>query len=401
MKVAPFVLLTLLAARAGCQDTAFAGTPWRLSRFPYISGSSNDGVMLLYRGIAFRQSTWLDRVSLHDAVALEAGYSTRGSWRVSARADFPRIASGWRLHAAAEASRQPHFGNPDGTVERQRQMLRGEVTRTIAGPISVALRTGVVHAGYRVDSDDAVTLYPYVAFDPLTRCVIEGAQLPQPVGCRSQHGETDAQGRVAILVDLRDREYDTRNGMLLDVGYAAGTGVSNYDAVYGIARGWIAPAPRLRIAARGGFRAMSRNDGIDMQQVIPAWEEDITVLGGLQSHRALGEGELTGRGVLFAGGDVRFDVIRSGNIAAVTLIGFVDGGRAFRDVPGCDPVLCDPVPGTHPAPPQSGRLRFTLNDWTVGVGGGIAVRVLRNASLTATVGRANDATRWYIGTERR
>jgi hypothetical protein len=41
-------------------------------------------------------------------------------------------------------------------------------------------------------------------------------------------------------------------------------------------------------------------------------------------------------------------------------------------------------------------LELTLHGWTVGIGGGVAVRVLRNAILTLTAARARQQTRIYV-----
>jgi hypothetical protein len=87
---------------------------------------------------------------------------------------------------------------------------------------------------------------------------------------------------------------------------------------------------------------------------------------------------------MLAGGEVRFDVLNVGEMGAVTVLAFLDGGRALRD-PGtfCGIGACDEFE-RH-------------DDWHWGAGGGLALRVLRAATLTITASGGDGETRWYIG----
>ncbi len=378
------LLLGTAASPAHAQDDDESRTwpPWRTSYFPYLTASPNDGVMGVARWIAFRQADYDDRVSLRSAVAVEAGYSTRGSRFASVRADLPRLAEGWRAAGSVRAGRQAHFGVPSGDIDRSRYTGWGEITRRLTGPLQLAVRLAGDHTALHGDLGELGFRYPYA---PSNGCTVE--QL-----CFATNGlqQDDAQLRGALVLDLRDREYDPRRGALIEAGAFSGTAADGYHGAYAMGSGWLTPREGTRVTARVGMRAMSNGSAIAALHEIPAWEQPITVLGGISSHRALGEGELVGRGVLMAGMELRHDLLNFGGIGAFTLIGFVDGGRVFTDL---SPVV-DPDP-TQPY--YNGDLRLTLDDWTWGAGGGLAVRILRAAQLTMTVGRAEGRTRVYVG----
>ncbi len=78
-----------------------------------------------------------------------------------------------------------------------------------------------------------------------------------------------------------------------------------------------------------------------------------------------------------------------GELGAITAVVFVDGMAPYRDRPTVD----DPLPGTPWKDIPKAR---SLDDWTIGAGGGIAIRVLRSAQLTITAARGAGVTRWYV-----
>src|ERR1041384_6537578 len=115
------LLLALpLTLRGQAVDTTVT-YPWRVSYFPYPVATPNDGLMGIAHVIFFRQSRWDDRVSLHDGIAIDAGYSTKNVWLARVKADFPRIAPGWRLQVMGEARRLRLFADDAAidTVPRQ------------------------------------------------------------------------------------------------------------------------------------------------------------------------------------------------------------------------------------------------------------------------------------------
>src|SRR5690606_26782194 len=178
------LVLTLPLAGQGSE------APWRLSYFPYFTVSPNDGLMGIARAIWFRQAQWGDRVTLNNSVAVEAGYSTRDAWLARATWANPRLADGWRVVAHAEVGHEPRFGDPDAPIEHDRALAWVDVTRRLHGPVHFALRGGLRHDAYPD---------------------IEGAD-----------NEADATVRGALVVDLRDREFEVNRGMLLEGGVIFG-----------------------------------------------------------------------------------------------------------------------------------------------------------------------------------
>jgi hypothetical protein len=376
------LVLALTGTGAG-QDAPAQRTwpPWRTSFFPYPAASPNDGLTGIIRVLHFRQAPYDDRLSLVSGVAAEVGYSTRGSWLAHVRADLPRIAPGWRMAGLLGAREQPHFGVPEDSLQRQRFDAWIDVTRRLGGAWQFAIRLAAQQSNISGEVSTLTARYPTT---PLDGCVFQGS-----CGSRYEISEFDAQARAAVVIDLRDREYDTRRGALVEAGLFVGAAANGYTGGYALARGWATPREGSRLTARAGLRSMSATQAAGALHEIPGWEHPVTVLGGVHSHRGLGDGELVGRGVLLAGVEARHDVMNFGNIGSVTLLGFVDGGRVFVD----PSPLVDPVPG---APLPSGALELTLDGWTVGAGGGVSLRLLRNAQLTMTVGRANERTRLYV-----
>ena len=353
--------------------------PWRLSYFPYLNSSPNDGVMGMARAIWFQQADYGERTTLRRSLAIDAGISTHESWLARATYADPTIADGWRLHVVAEAGRQPRFGNEHDPIERERQLSQVEVTRRIVGPLHFAVRGGVRRDEFDGDVGTLIGRYPRTSFDLNSSFT------------RGNITQTDATVRTALVLDLRDREFDVNRGVLAEVGVMAGSAGEGYEGVYGHLRGYVSPRPGTRVTARGAFRALSGTDAVAALHELPQWESAVTTLGGHGSHRGFGEGQLVGRGLLLGGLEVRHDIINLGDFGAITALAFADGGRVFSDIL---PPL-DITTGPRRSP---GRLRLTTDDWEIGGGGGIAIRVLRSATVTITAARGNGETRWYTGT---
>lgn len=387
--------LAVLAMPLAAQDTTTTSVavkeplPWRTSYFPYFTVSPNDGLMGIARVLLFRQAEFGERVTMRDAIAFEGGYSTSDAWFVRSRLDFPKLADGWRVAAALETGKQPKFGWPEDPVARTRSDIWIDATRRVHGRLGFALRGGV---DYQHVTGDAGILYERY---PLT--YIEPVGCPPTFLCTNDTGygvqQTDVNARAALVLDLRDREFDTRSGALIEGGLFTGTGGGDqsYYGGYAIARGWYSPRRGTRLTSRIGLQAVSKSDATGILQEMPAWESPITTFGGPNSHRGLGISQVSGRGRLLGGAELRHDLLNVGELGAITAVVFVDGGRVFSD----PSPLVDPAPG---APVPSGDLQLTLKGWTVGGGGGIAIRVMRAAQLVVTAARGDGVTRWYVST---
>ncbi len=369
--------------------------PFRTSYFPYVTSTPNDGLFGVARMLRYQQAPWDARVTNFVEQSLDAGYSTRGSYLV--RGDYRRLMmdQGWRVRAHAEATREVRFGESDPIpppderefLRRERQLGSVDVTRRIAGRLHVAVRGAVDRQVYRGDYYELSDRYPEtVSTDGLIVCITT----PCPgSGVSQQLTQNDAQLRAALVFDSRDKEYDPQRGVLAEVGAFAGSAGDGYHGAYGVARGWVSLHRLTRVTARLAFRAHSRTTAIGIRHEIPAWEQSITTLGGGTSQRGLPVGAVVSRGLLLGGVELRHTLLDFGGLGAITGLAFVDGGRSFRDP---SPLL-DPAPGTTI---PSGRLRWTLEDWTVSAGGGLGIRVLRAAQLNVTAAKANGSMRWYV-----
>jgi hypothetical protein len=347
------ITLAVLVAYAPVVAAQETQAPWRLSYFPYLTVSPNDGLMGIARVLWFRQAGWDERYTLANSVALEAGYSTRDAWLARATWANPAFAEGWRMMAHAEVGHEPRFGDPDASFERTRGIAWVDVTRKFTDKVYGALRGGARveewEIGDAVNSDGDVTV------------------------------------RGAVVVDLRDREFEVNRGVLLEGGVIFGTGgAEGYRALYGHARGWYNPLPYLRLTGRFGWRQPVDRGSSASAIEFPGWEGDFIGTGGHRSHRGLGTGQLMADGFSFAGAEARFDILNVGEMGALTVFAFADGARRIRD----PDVFCGIGPCTG---------FDSHDDWHWGGGGGIALRVLRSATLTISAAGGDGETRWYIG----
>ncbi len=360
------LLLLLLASSFSRLSAQGSQAPWRLSYFPYVTVSPNDGLMGIARAIWFRQAEWGDRVTLNNSVAVEAGYSTKDAWLGRITWANPRLAPDWRIMAHAEANHTDNFGpridqgDRDFLLERNQQVAWLDVTRRITGPLHVAIRPAVQHQSMQLPSD---------AFD-------------------LRESETDLSMRGALVLDLRDREYEVNNGVLLEAGAITGTAGESpsYTAPYAHLRGWVRPLQPLRLTARYAWRGEA--DGVAPSFEFPGWEAPFEMLGGHKSFRGMAVGErAVDDEVQLAGVEARFDVLNLGELAALTVFGFVDG---FRVESHEELTLLSPSSLAGSGSPG-------YYDWHWAPGGGIALRALRAATLTISAARAEGRTTWYVG----
>lgn len=371
--------LLLLAAPLAAQEAQDA-VPWRSSYFPYLIGNPSTGLMLVGHYHFARQAEYDARSTFDGIFSAEAGWSTNNSRFVAAKFRAPQLVKGWRFAGDAGAGREAAFGfygfGPDGfdealrsggtlddkdfRVSRTRYFARGEVTRRIAGPFSAAVAGGFTHYTFASTKDGSVFETNFFT-DPVSG--------------------NDLTGRFTLVLDTRDNEVIPGKGAFLEAGVYGGTGkyetrfiapglpqpggssaaftAGGYAGGYLHLRGYVSPRRGTVIAARFAARGLGPHAPLDARYTLPGWERDVTVLGGADSHRSFVPGRFVGRGVLLASLEVRHNLLDLGDLGAVTLIGFIDGGRAFGD----------------------GGLEWTLDAWKVGGGGGVAIRILRSAPL--------------------
>jgi hypothetical protein len=353
-------------------DEAEPRAPWRTSWFPYITGAPNDGPVLAFRVHYFQPAEYDDRVTTNAALTTEAGITTRGGRHLIVRFRAPQLWDNWRLKVLAAAVREVRFGyfglgnetaeNSDLVggaqpflyrVRRARYGGQAEVTRRLRGPLQVALQGNVEWTRFTT--------------------------LPGPSLFQSDFGselkENDVSGRVALVYDTRDVEYNTHQGLLLEAGAQVGSGGDGYTRLYSVLRGYISPREGTVIAARLAASGMGGTPTLNARYIIPAWEDQISVLGGQYSHRSFDTGRFAGTGVLFGNLEVRHDLLSLGDLGAITLLGFVDAGRVF----------------------EGENFRITTGGLKVGGGGGVGIRILRSTIFTLNFAGGPDGFNYSLG----
>jgi hypothetical protein len=345
-------------------------TPWKTSYFPYLTSGPNDGPVVAFRVHHFQPAEYDARVTANAALTAEAGITFRGGRHIILRFRAPQLWKNWRLKTLAAAVREVRFGyfgvgnqtvkNDDLVtsaqpflyrVRRARYGGQVEVTRRIRGPLQVALLGYVERTRF--------------------------TSLPLPSVFKSDFGpelkETDVSGRVALVYDTRDNEYNTHQGLLLEAGTQAGTGGDGYTRLYTVLRGYVSPREGTVVAARFAASGIGGTPTLNARYIIPAWEDQIPVLGGQYSHRSFDTGRFAGKGVMLGNLEVRHDLLAFGDLGAITLIGFADAGRVFEGE------------------------KFTTKDLKVGGGGGIGLRILRSTIFTFNFAGGPDGFNFSVG----
>jgi outer membrane protein assembly factor BamA len=345
---------------------------WRTSYFPYLTGGTNDGPVLAFRVHHFQPAEYEDRVTTNAAITGEAGVTSRGSRYLTARFRAPQLWKKWRVSALAAAGREVRFGyfgignnteendaavNPDQPffyrVRRARYGGKVEVTRQLKGPWHAALLANVEWTRFTT--------------------------LPEPSLFRNDFGtelrETDLSSRLALVYDTRDNEYNTHRGLLLEAGAQVGVGDDSYTRLYSVLRGYWSIREGTVIAGRLVGSGMGGNPHLNARYYLPAWENQIAVLGGQYSHRSFDTGRFAGTGLILGNLEVRHDLISFGDLGGVTLLGFLDAGRVF----------------------EGESFKLTTEDVKVGGGGGVGLRILRSGIFTFNVAGGPDGLNYSVG----
>jgi len=371
--VAPDTAADSAAARPAAGEAAEEPGPrWRTSYFPYLAGGANDSPVLSFRVRHFQPAEYEARSTYTAAFNGDAGIAPKGSRFISASFMAPGLWDNWRLALHALAGRQVRYGyfglgnetafdqnqvteeNPFFyRMRRQRYRFSGEVTRRVHGPFHVALLTQYEHAKFTSLPGQSV-----FAID------VPSGELEQD----------NVAGRLALLYDTRDNEYNTHQGLLLEAGSEVGSANDGYTRQYVILRGYLQVREGTVVAGRIVGSGTGGSPSLDATFELPGWEHSIPVLGGQYSHRGLDYGRFVGRGALFGNLEVRHDLLPFGDLGAVTLLGFLDVGRVFDE-----------------------DFRLTTEDMKVGGGGGFAIRVLRSSVLTFNFAGGPDGFQFSLG----
>jgi len=356
--VLPLVLLAL-AALAGAPvltaqeaEDRDPGSPWRTSYFPYISGMANDGPVISARVRYWQPAPYEARTTFTAALDGATGISFRGTRYAAVRFRAPGLWTNWRLDASLAAERLARFGyfglgndteyDKDRVTEetpflfrvrRIRYEGRVEVTRRIQGPFHVALRTDLGQARFTT--------------------------LPGPSTFEDDFGDgleqDEVSGRLALIYDTRDNEFNTLRGVFAEAGTQVGSGGDGYTRLYGVVRGYVPVREGTVVAARIVGSGMGGSPTLYARFDLPTWNDQVPILGGEYSHRSFDTGRFAGRGTLFGNLEVRHDLLPFGDLGAITLLAFLDAGRVFEEE----------------------SFRLTTKDLHVGGGGGVALRLLR------------------------
>ncbi|MEO6056067.1 MAG: BamA/TamA family outer membrane protein [Gemmatimonadales bacterium] len=360
-------------APAAAADAPPPGARWRTSYFPYLTGGANDSPVLAFRLRHWQPADYEARTTYTAALNADAGIAPRGSRFVSLQFKAPGLRDGWRLAAQGVLERQSRYGftglgnetrydtdlvgkdNPFlYRMRRTRYRLSAEVTRRIKGPFQVAL----------------LTEYEHARFTSLPGPSVFASDFPS-----GELKQDDVAGRLALVYDTRDNEYNTHQGLLLEAGTQIGSGGDGYTRQYAILRGYLSVREGTVLAARIAGSGMGGTPSLDARFTLPGWERQVPVLGGEYSHRSLDYGRLTGRGTLFANVEVRHDLLPFGDLGAIALLAFLDAGRVF----------------------EQEDFRLTTEDMKVGGGGGIALRILRSSIFTFNFAGGPDGFNFSVG----
>ena len=348
------------------------GSPWRTSYFPYVSGMANDGPVISARIRYWQPAPYEARTTYTAALDGAAGVSFRGTRYAAVRFRAPNLWQDWRLDASLVAERLARFGyfglgndteyekdlvDEDSPflfrVRRIRYEGRVEVTRRIRGPLHLALRTDIGQVRFTT--------------------------LPGPSTFESDFGDgleqDDVSGRLALVYDTRDNEFNTLRGLFAEAGAQAGSGGDGYTRLYGVVRGYVPVREGTVVAARVVGSGMGGTPTLYARYALPTWNDQVPVLGGEYSHRSFDTGRFAGRGTLFGNLEVRHDLLPFGDLGAITLLAFVDAGRAF----------------------EQESFRLTTTDLHVGGGGGIALRILRSTIFVFNFAGGPDGFNFSVG----
>src|SRR5919107_1490131 len=219
MRIVVLVLLALLSGERVWAQEDENDIPWRTSYFPYITGGANDGPVLAFRVHHFQAAEYEDRVTTNAALTGEAGITPRGGRHIILRFRAPQLWENWRVKILAAAGREVRFGY----FGLGNETVDDDALVTDAQPFIYRVRRarygGQVDLTRRLQGPWQVALMGNVEWTRFTT-------LPGPSLFQSDFGselsENDVSGRLAVVYDTRDVEYNTHRGVLLEAGAQVG-----------------------------------------------------------------------------------------------------------------------------------------------------------------------------------
>jgi hypothetical protein len=380
-------VLLLRRVVAGAALLAVAAPPpalaqryWKTSYVPYAYYRTVDGFWLAGYATVYSPVGFAEQPEPHRAWAwLRAGLSTEGSYGVYGGVQAPAWWDGWRAHVtllARRDNRLPYFGIGNGTgfdkdsvtparpyfygTSRSARSARLIIQRRVVGPVRVLAMTALEHTDFR--------------------------ELPGESLFRRDHGSgavdsstvpfADAVLGAGLVFDTRDREVDPRRGVLAELLYADGRG---YARTTGSARVWLAPLPRLALAARAAGERMTGAPPLAAQQTIESSDGPFPAVGGLRSLRGYADARFTGAGKLLATLEVRYALVSMPTIFELQVGAVCDVGRVFG-------------PGE--------RFRVTTDGLHAGWGAELAAHVMRNSVFLVGGGLGKDGWQLWVDTKR-
>ena len=356
-RLAALALLALSLPAAAAAQGRGDGYPWKLSTVPYVGTAPNDWPMFDLYAVYRKQADYYASTAEAAALSFDAGMAWHGSWKGVASFRAPQLWPGWRLAATAGASQDVRFGyfglgnetafdqdlsDTAGNYYRDRRTRyfgRAEGSRLFLTHFRVSLALGIENSRIAGLTGPSLFATDY------------GAEVVQTITTE----------RLTLVFDTRDREYNPSRGVFIEASALAGEGLSGSKAGYSqvtvIARGYFSPREGTVLAARLGGSGDGGEVPLASRYELPVWENQLSILGGANTQRALWEGRYAGGGVLFGGAEVRHDLLNLNDLGAITVLAFVDAGRVFD---------------------QNG-FSLTTEGLHVGGGGGLALRVMRSS----------------------
>lgn len=368
--VAVVAVLALLPGRLRAQEAE----PWRNSYYPVVAYSRNDGWGIGLQYNWTQRAPWDATYPHRGQFGLRASVSTHGSYTFLTTFAAPGLSPDWRFNAEAGVVRDARFqffGLGDTTTwdraletgadqlyyrtDRRRILGDAEVSRRLHGHLWLAGALSYRHTTFEAPAGNSVFRNDF------------GPELK---------GD-DATGRMTLVFDSRDNEYDTRRGLLLETSALAGSAGSGYQRFTTVLRGWKAFGDYATWWIDGRVLASTTSGSVplDGQFFIPTWESSIRSYGGAETNRGLIDQRYTGADVLGANFNVNRDLVNVGVFGAVSVHAFVDAGRVF-DV---------------------GGLKLTTDGMKVGGGGGVALRIGKTAIYTFNFAGGPDGFVFTLG----